>query len=605
MGTMESNETLEQAIMFLEGNGVPKDLSKASSILAQLAEQGNPLSQFKLARMYENGEGVEVDLKKAIALYTLSAEQGDKDAQNNLANMYANGEGVEVDLKKAIALYTLSAEQGHRDAQNNLANMYANGEGVEVDLKKAIALYTLSAEQGQPDAQFNLAWMYDEGEGITKNLNIATKFYTLAAKQGCAESQNNLGVMFENGQGKIKKDINLALKWYTLSAKQDNEYGLYNLANLYKNGTGVKKNDKKAFSLFKQSFELGYEQAKYNLPNKLAIDLLQKHKFSIALNDAFITLDNTIRIIKKRHIYNGSDPLSHFTTWPAIESLLPLEQNKNTNLLRLYHVDYMNDPNEGLALSNVINNTNNACPLLEKIFNYRDSLKYNSVIETLPSVYSVSFTHSSDRLDLWRAYANDGNGFCIVTYFDKQEDDDTFENASVNAFHLHRNPTLKQSFNSIKDKTEKHLDTTKPLLFEVKYDDKSKKKTIRELNLALLNIEKALESAVPKIKTEVNHILYAVLMEVMYLYKDEQYSTEREVRAFQTMPLNEVKMDERNPGRLYCETNPFLFLGENTKIVIGPKVPEPHIALWNLRYRLNKNGFANNTNVEYSTVKYR
>ena len=57
------------------------------------AEHGHAEAQFNLAVLYENGEGIDKDVTKAIALYCNSAEQGDSDAQVQLESLFhSNGE---------------------------------------------------------------------------------------------------------------------------------------------------------------------------------------------------------------------------------------------------------------------------------------------------------------------------------------------------------------------------------------------------------------------------------------------------------------------------------------------------------------------------------
>ena len=70
--------------------------------------------------MYLNGQGVEKDVKHAVELYKLAANQGLANAQNNLGNMYANGHGVEQSTTKAVEWWTKAAAQGVEEAINTL-----------------------------------------------------------------------------------------------------------------------------------------------------------------------------------------------------------------------------------------------------------------------------------------------------------------------------------------------------------------------------------------------------------------------------------------------------------------------------------------------------
>ena len=70
--------------------------------------------------MYIAGEGVEKNLSKAFELFEKSANQGNANAQYNLGLMYEKGEGVKQDLQKAFYWYEKSANQGFEEAQQIL-----------------------------------------------------------------------------------------------------------------------------------------------------------------------------------------------------------------------------------------------------------------------------------------------------------------------------------------------------------------------------------------------------------------------------------------------------------------------------------------------------
>ena len=81
------------------------------------AEQGDADAQFNLGWMYLNGEGITKDLKQAFYWYKKSAEQGYAKAQNNLGLMYINGEGTLKDLKQAAFWIKKSYENGYEEAK--------------------------------------------------------------------------------------------------------------------------------------------------------------------------------------------------------------------------------------------------------------------------------------------------------------------------------------------------------------------------------------------------------------------------------------------------------------------------------------------------------
>jgi uncharacterized protein len=89
-----------------------------------LAEQGDASAQFYLGLSYENGDGVPRDYTKARQWYEKSAAQGEAKAQLYLGLQSAFGQGGPVDLVQAHMWYNLAAENGHLGAavyRNDLA----------------------------------------------------------------------------------------------------------------------------------------------------------------------------------------------------------------------------------------------------------------------------------------------------------------------------------------------------------------------------------------------------------------------------------------------------------------------------------------------------
>ena len=104
-------------------------------MVPQGGRAGDADAQFNLALMYDNGQGVPKDYKEAVKWYTKSAEQEDAESQYNLGLMYYNGEGVPQDYKEAVKWYTKAAEQRLPESQYNLGLMYYDGNGVPQGLQ--------------------------------------------------------------------------------------------------------------------------------------------------------------------------------------------------------------------------------------------------------------------------------------------------------------------------------------------------------------------------------------------------------------------------------------------------------------------------------------
>lgn len=296
--------------------------------------------------------------------------------------------------------------------------------------------------------------------------------------------------------------------------------------------------------------------------------------------------------------------------------------------LRRYHSSKMNDPSEGRRLLNfhdihyhapADDGENEAleaakhCSIkLNELFDkhYNDiSSKghkkeaHSAQIHQHPSMYITCFSaqhEGNDNLNLWRFYGQEATGCSIgFTLYPDPIDSESKHNDAV----LWRGTGLRNiDFNG---------QPKRPPIFKVIYDDKTIMEVLSTLNEHLLNVlaamEKTLEEAqeVQKesIRTEIETCIVELFLEIIYLYKDKQYSTEEEWRSLQLRYLDDpaVKMDEA--GFLYDETEPFLLRQPDAHIIIGPNHPEPKQLLWELRYRLQQHGLTD-VKVSVSDIAY-
>lgn len=106
--------------------------------------------------MYLKGQGVPHDYTKAMLLFNQAAAQGSARGQFGLGLMYANGYGVKPDYTQAILWYHKAALQAEAPALYNLAFMYVDGYGVSQDPIVAFALFSNLGFREDPDRDFNL-----------------------------------------------------------------------------------------------------------------------------------------------------------------------------------------------------------------------------------------------------------------------------------------------------------------------------------------------------------------------------------------------------------------------------------------------------------------
>jgi hypothetical protein len=111
-----------------------------------------------------------------------------------------------------------------------------------------------------------------------------------------------------------------------------------------------------------------------------------------------------------------------------------------------------------------------------------------------------------------------------------------------------------------------------------------------------------------KQKHSIARTVRTIVSELLYLYKSEEYSSEREVRMLSALHISNpaLKRDElRTPSRLYIETPPLLFETTGSKIIIGPKVDNKAEAMVDLQHRLAIRHWGSNCEVALSKSRYK
>jgi TPR repeat protein len=135
------------------------DHAGAAQIVTKAAEAGNTLAQLRLALMYDQGDGVPRSSKSAFTWYSRAAAQGEPESQNQMGLFYELGEGVAENWDLAGRLYQASALQGWTKGQFSLGRAYQFGIGVPQDRQQSIAWYRKSAAQANAKADYWAKWL--------------------------------------------------------------------------------------------------------------------------------------------------------------------------------------------------------------------------------------------------------------------------------------------------------------------------------------------------------------------------------------------------------------------------------------------------------------
>ncbi len=142
------------------------DHAGAAKIVTRAAEAGNAVAQLRLALLYDQGDGVPRSAKTAFEWYSRAAAQGEPESQNQVGLFYELGEGVPENWDLAARLYQASAQQGWMKGQFSLGRAYQFGIGVPQNRQTAIAWFAKAGAQGNSKGDYWAKWLRDPTNNI-------------------------------------------------------------------------------------------------------------------------------------------------------------------------------------------------------------------------------------------------------------------------------------------------------------------------------------------------------------------------------------------------------------------------------------------------------
>jgi len=265
-GNAKAQNTIGE--MYLVGNNLREDKTKAENWFQKAAAQGNADALRSLGYMYMYVAGNSPETARdRDEFFHKAAVLGNADAQYELGSKYYYGPPLsryysssmnyfgreditEAKAKEWVqnaaaqgntrALYFLGIRYFQKDkakaeewfqnmaahsddlyvrAQIKLGKMYLTGSVVQKDETKAAWWFQKAAVQGSGEAQFLLGNMYQAGRGVPRDEAMAWELYLKAAVRGLAIAQYNLGNMYLTGSG-VRKDEAKAEKWFQKVAKE-------------------------------------------------------------------------------------------------------------------------------------------------------------------------------------------------------------------------------------------------------------------------------------------------------------------------------------------------------------------------------------------------
>jgi len=169
-----------------------KQFSQAAELYQKACNGGERKGCHDLGLMYLRGEGVPKDLNRAAGLFKRACDAGGTGGCLDLGLMYLRGEGVPKDLNRAADLYKRACDAGGAPGCTDLGRMYRDGEGVAKDLNRAADLFKRACDAGGSVGCLDLGSMYLRGEGVPKDRNRAADLFEKACNAGLNRGCENL-----------------------------------------------------------------------------------------------------------------------------------------------------------------------------------------------------------------------------------------------------------------------------------------------------------------------------------------------------------------------------------------------------------------------------
>ncbi|MGL5646671.1 MAG: tetratricopeptide repeat protein [Clostridium sp.] len=278
-----------------------------------------------------------------------------------------------------------------------------------------------------------------------------------------------------------------------------------------------------------------------------------------------------------KYEHTGDDKanqLGHYTKIQNMKFLIKKDSKsdeENKTYLRLNNIEYMNDPDEGNTFFELFSKDIKCKNFLKEIYGRCGKESEERVeIKGEGNIFLVSLSKNIDNsLPMWRQYANDGDGCCLV--FDSE-------------FFKEENDEIKD--NEIKDNL--NLNSFKPYfdgLYKVNYLGNRKKEDntdidgseyIEKISNVLLKIEKMLAGEEENINKIVKELISEIIDNIRFLFKDSAYSYEEEIRLIKFKNIENDK-DVQVTGNAEGFVVPHLYVNFKkdivlNEVVLGPKV---------------------------------
>jgi len=173
---------------------------RIKGLLAGVMSSFDASKALAFGMMYLTGEGVVRDPSRAAGYLATAAQGGIAQAMHELAMLHVEGVSVPQDADYAIRLLQSASEDGYVPSTLYLAELYLFGTHCPKDIEEAMELFYVAAAESEPAAMYYLAFVYDE-DADRANTFEAAYWYRRAAEYGHFKSQIRLASLYATGHG--------------------------------------------------------------------------------------------------------------------------------------------------------------------------------------------------------------------------------------------------------------------------------------------------------------------------------------------------------------------------------------------------------------------
>ena len=597
-----------------------KVLYNLSNRRNDIKERKETISEIEtLTLKFQNSE--DIALQYSMALVNLSAKQINVEEIGETVNAVKQifeqfKQSEDIALQYAMVLYNLSLEQTNLDKLNDTASKLKKialnfEKNEDITLYYAEALAKIITKQQNEEEKFEiidkLKRLHDR---FVQSEEITVQYLTARmdlVKNNQINQSNLLNDIYQSLESIPSiKILNMLIEILENEEQFKQDQDQISTTNI------VKALDKLCFD---SSIEEGKDEKEKNLLIRtLKLGIISDTKYDIlkAWIDHYgedskkinklIKIYTLVQQIKyelglKADNKNRKLKFGHYTSGKALQSILGKEDKAPFSIsgkTRLNNANYMNDPEEGVILEDILK--------LEK----RNPLEPSSW-------FLMSFTSKTDDLAMWSQYGNNAEGVCIVLkendfaryhslsdlpWYQKNSDKQ-IGHKMKSSVEIQNDDSLNESDKekstrgneSVQNYEDKHstLNTNMDYLYRVAYVHYSNDQfNIEESELFTKEEVTRLKGLLEDLKSELRDYknsgdpfykkaIADCIEEIRYLFKSVDYKYEEELRILQFANLkpdnDDIKIDYSPEfGKLYLERKGTIQISE---VIFGPKFANP------------------------------